>query len=55
MCFCHTVATVSFKQPTYAIDENDDNPLQIVLVLNKQPSMDFIVQVRDNSNTAAGK
>ena len=51
----YTAATVSFKQSTYSIHENDDDLLKPVLVLSKVSSFDITVQVRDNSNTAVGE
>ena len=54
-CICCTVANVSFKQPTYSINENADDPLKPVLVISKQSSLDITVVVTDNSGTAMGK
>ena len=53
--FHGTDATVSFEQPTYRINENADDPLKPVLVITKQSSLDIIIVVTDNSNTATGK
>ena len=54
-CYYLTVATVSFQQSTYSINENDDEPLKPVLILSKVSSVNVTVQVIDNGDTAMGK
>ena len=50
-----TVATISFEQSMYRINENDDDPLKPVLVISILSSLDITIQVTDNSSTATGK
>ena len=46
--------TVSFNQSTYSVDE-DDGPVQPVLVLSNPSSTDITVQVRSNDITATSE
>jgi len=48
------VANVSFSQSTYSVDE-DDGPVQPVLVLSNPSSTDITVQVGSNDITATGE
>ena len=54
-CIYCTDATVSFKQSTYSINENADDPLKPVLVIDTLSSLDITIVVTDNSGTAIGK
>ena len=49
----HTAATVSFNQSMYTINENE-GPVQPVLVLSNPSSTDVTVQVTDGRGTATG-
>ena len=54
-CIYYTDATVSFKQSTYSINENADDPLKPVLAISILSSLDITIVVTDNSGTAMGK
>ena len=54
-CIYCTVATISFKQPTYSINENADDPLKPVLIMDTLSSLNITIVVTDNSGTALGK
>lgn len=49
------VGTISFKQSTYSINENDDDPVRPVLVLSHPLSVDVTVQVETNDVTTKRK
>ena len=48
-----TVATVSFNESAYSVNENEGS-VQPVVVLSNPSSTDVIVQVTDEGNTATG-
>ena len=48
-----TVATVSFNKSAYSVNENE-GPVQPVLVLNNPSSTDVTVEVTDEGGTATG-
>ena len=52
--FSHVDITITFSQSTYNVNE-DDGPVQPVLVLSNPSSTDITVQVRDTQNTATSK
>lgn len=52
--FYLTATTVSFKQQAYNVDENN-GPVQPVLVLSNPSATAFTVQIKDSSNTATGE
>ena len=54
-CIYCTVATISFKQSTYSINENADDPLMLVLVISKLSSLNITIVVTDNNVSAVGK
>jgi len=45
---------VFFNESTYTINENDDKPVQPVLVLSNPSSVDVTIRVLDNEITAKG-
>ena len=49
----HTAATVSFSQSVYTINENE-GPVEPVIVLSNPSSTDVTVQVTDGGGTATG-
>ena len=53
--FYHVVATVSFEYPTYGIDENIINALQVKVVLDKLSSVNITVHIDDYGITATSK
>ena len=54
-CIYCTVATISFKQSAYSINENADDPLMLVLVISTLSSLNITIVVTDKSGTAVGK
>ena len=48
-----TVATISFNQSAYSVNENE-GPVQPVLVLSNPSSTDVTVQVKDGEDNATG-
>ena len=48
-----TVATVSFNESAYSVNENE-GPVQPVLVLSNPSSTDVTVEVTDRGGTATG-
>ena len=48
-----TVATVSFNESAYSVNENE-GPVQLVLVLSNPSSTDVTVEVTDRGGTATG-
>ena len=53
MYFNLLVATISFSQSMYSVNENE-GPVQPVLVLSDPSSTDVTVQVTDGMGTATG-
>ena len=53
MYFNLVVANISFGQPMYSVNENE-GPIQPVLVLSNPSSTDITVQVTDEEGTASG-
>ena len=53
MYFNLVVATISFSQSMYSVNENEGS-VQLVLVLSNPSSTDFTVQVTDEEGTASG-
>ena len=45
---------MSFSETEYSINE-DDGPVQPVLLLSNPSSTDFAIQIRDNDRTASSK
>ena len=54
MYFNLVVATISFNQSMYSVNENEGS-IQPVLVLSNPSSTDVTVQVTDEEGTASGK
>ena len=52
--FYHLVATVFFKPVLYEVDENENSPLQLMLVIDKESSFNITVYISDSSITAMG-
>ena len=50
----NAVASVSFNQPTYSVNESD-GMVQLVLLLSNQSTTDITVQVIDSDNSAMSK
>ena len=51
--FYLTVATISFNQSAYSVNENE-GPVQPVLVLSNPSSTDVTVRITDGEGTATG-
>ena len=49
----HTAATVSFNQSVYSVNENE-GPVEPVIVLSNPSSTDVTVQIRERSGNATG-
>ena len=54
-CICYSLANVSFEQPVYDADDEDNGPAQPVLVLSNPLSRDIIVQVNATDGSATGQ
>jgi len=54
LLYLSSAITIQFEQSTYIVDE-DDGPVQPVLVLSNPSSTSIIVQVRDIESAATGE